>query len=65
MTLEKAKAICHTLRHYYGDTSIDIQGREPTIYPDILELIGYCDAIGLYPTLITNDLPPRTLPVVK
>ncbi len=56
MTLEKAKQICHTLRYDYGDTAIDIQGGEPTIHPDILELIRYCHEIGLYPTLITNGL---------
>jgi len=56
MTIEKAKEICHTLRYTYGHTSIDIQGGEPTIYPPILELIQYCNEIGLYPTLITNGL---------
>lgn len=56
MTLEKAKEICHTLRYTYGNTAIDIQGGEPTILPDILELIRYCNEIGLYPTLITNGL---------
>jgi len=56
MTLEKAKQICKTLRDFYGNTSIDIQGGEPTIYKDILELIRYCREIGLIPTLITNGL---------
>ncbi|MFP6582423.1 MAG: radical SAM protein [Candidatus Hydrogenedentota bacterium] len=56
MTLDKAKEICRTLRYTYGNTAIDIQGGEPTILPDILELIRYCDEIGLYPTLITNGL---------
>lgn len=56
MTLEKSKEICHTLRYDYGNTAIDIQGGEPTILPDILELIRYCNEIGLYPTLITNGL---------
>ncbi len=56
MSLEKAKEICHTLRHFYGNTAIDIQGGEPTIYPDILELVRYCHEIGLYPTLITNGI---------
>ena len=56
MTLDKAKAICRTLRDFYGNTAIDIQGGEPTLHPDILELIGYCKGIGLYPTLITNAL---------
>ena len=52
MTLDKAKEICRTLREYYGNTAIDIQGGEPTIYPGILDLIAYCREIGLHPTLI-------------
>lgn len=56
MSLEKAKDICRVLRCFYGNTAIDIQGGEPTIYHDILPLIQYCHAIGLYPTLITNAL---------
>ena len=56
MTLEKAKAICHVLRTFYDNTSIDIQGGEPTIFPGILDLVHYCREIGLYPTLITNGI---------
>jgi uncharacterized radical SAM superfamily Fe-S cluster-containing enzyme len=56
MSIEKAKAMCTTFREFYGCTSIDIQGGEPTIYPHILELIRHCRDIGLYPTLITNGL---------
>lgn len=56
MELEKAKKICHTMRYVYGNTSVDIQGGEPTIYPGILDLIQYCNEIGLYPTLITNGI---------
>ncbi len=56
MSLEKAKKICYTLRTVYGNTAIDIQGGEPTIYPEIFELIKYCCDIGLEPTLITNGI---------
>ena len=56
MSLDKAKAICTTLREFYGNNAIDIQGGEPTIYPDIFELIQHCRTIGLLPTLITNGL---------
>jgi MoaA/NifB/PqqE/SkfB family radical SAM enzyme len=56
MTLEKAKEICRTLREHYGNTAVDIQGGEPTLLPDILELVSYCRDIGLHPTLITNAL---------
>ena len=56
MPLEKAKQICRTLVDTYGNTSLDIEGGEPTLYPRILELISYCVEIGLYPTLITNAI---------
>lgn len=56
MPLEKAKRICRTLAETYGNTAIDIEGGEPSIYPYILELLSYCNLIGLYPTLITNAI---------
>jgi len=56
MSIEKAKTICKTLVDFYHNTSIDIQGGEPTIYREILELCQYCHDIGLYPTLITNGI---------
>jgi len=56
MSLDKAKEICRTLRYVYGNTSVDLQGGEPTIYPHILELVGYCRDIGLHATLITNGI---------
>ena len=54
MSLEKAKEICRTLVDYYGNNSVDIQGGEPTLYPEIYELVDYCAEIGLSPTIITN-----------
>ena len=65
MSLEKAKKICHTLRTVYGNTSIDIQGGEPTIYPGIFDLISYCAEIGLAPTLITNGIVLAQEDIVK
>jgi pyruvate-formate lyase-activating enzyme len=56
MDLEKAKQICHDLRYKYGNTSIDIQGGEPTIWKHINELCRYCADMGLHPTLITNGI---------
>ena len=56
MALDKAKAICTSLRQYYGNEAVDIQGGEPTIYPGIHDLVRHCAAIGLKPTLITNAL---------
>ena len=54
MSLEKARAVCSTLRGHYGNTAVDIQGGEPTIYPHIEALVAHCREIGLLPTLITN-----------
>ncbi len=56
MSLEKAKKICLTLVEQYGNTAVDLQGGEPTLFPSIFELIDYCNRIGLAPTLITNAL---------
>ncbi len=56
MDIEKAKSMCTILHDFYGCTAIDIQGGEPTIYPQILDLISHCRKIGLIPTLITNGL---------
>ena len=56
MSLDKARLICRTLKDFYGNTSVDLQGGEPTIYPDILPLVKFCREIGLHPTLITNGL---------
>jgi pyruvate-formate lyase-activating enzyme len=56
MPLDKAKRICRTLVDVYGNTAVDIEGGEPTLYPQIMELLAYCREIGLHPTLITNAI---------
>ena len=43
MSIDKAKGICKNLVDFYGNTAVDLQGGEPTIYPDILELTAYCN----------------------
>ena len=57
MSLAKARAICTTLVKHYGNNAIDIQGGEPTLFKDIVELVAHCREIGLLPTLITNAIP--------
>jgi sulfatase maturation enzyme AslB (radical SAM superfamily) len=56
MSLDKARSICRTLVDEYGNTAVDIQGGEPTLYRDIDRLVRYCADIGLAPTLITNAI---------
>lgn len=54
MSLDKAKEICRRLVEDYGNTSVDIQGGEPTLWLPIYDLVAYCAGIGLSPTIITN-----------
>ncbi len=54
MTLEKVKSLCDTLVMVYGNNAVDIQGGEPTLHPQIVEIVRHARAIGLHPTLITN-----------
>jgi sulfatase maturation enzyme AslB (radical SAM superfamily) len=56
MSLDKTKEVCRTLVEVYGNSSVDIQGGEPTLYKDIYPLVSYCREIGLDPSLITNAL---------
>jgi len=60
MSLEKAKTIARTLVEFYGNTSVDIQGGEPTLWKDILEFVGFCRSIGLDATIITNGQALKT-----
>ncbi len=39
-----------------GNTSIDFTGGEPTIYPQMDEVISYAESIGLHTCIITNGL---------
>ena len=54
MSLEKAKRIARTLVGFYGNTSVDLQGGEPTLWDGILEYVRFCKSIGLDATVITN-----------
>jgi len=46
-------------RFKYNLTHIDITGMgEPTLHPEIREIVKYCDEIDLKPTIITNGQRP-------
>ncbi|QWR77492.1 radical SAM protein [Candidatus Magnetomonas plexicatena] len=53
-TLEECKADAYLYRTEYKNEWVDITGGEPTIYPHILDLVKYCNDIGLKPSLISN-----------
>jgi MoaA/NifB/PqqE/SkfB family radical SAM enzyme len=44
----------HRFRYIYEFDHCDISGGEPTIYPDLLEIVKHCEKIGLKPTIITH-----------
>lgn len=53
--IEDLKKIAYIQRTMYGLDATDLTGfGEPTLYPNINELVKYCAEIGLKPTLITN-----------
>lgn len=54
-SLDEVKREAKIFRFFYKNKFVDITGGEPTIYPHILELVKYCNEIGLKPTVITNS----------
>jgi len=48
------KQECCRFRRFYGNTHVDISGGEPTIHPDIYQIVEYCRSIELLPTIITH-----------
>ena len=65
MSMDKAKKIATTLVEFYGNTSVDIQGGEPTLWDGILEYVTFCRSIGLGPTVITNGQRLSKISVVE
>lgn len=44
----------NSIRFLYGNQFVDLTGGEPTLHPQIREIIRYCREIGLLPSIITN-----------
>ncbi len=53
-TLEECKRDAGLYRKEFKNRRVDITGGEPTIYSHIMELLDYCNEIGLVPSMITN-----------
>jgi MoaA/NifB/PqqE/SkfB family radical SAM enzyme len=43
-------------RFWYNGEYIDFMGGEPTLHPEIIDIVSYCRSISLRPTLITHAL---------
>lgn len=54
LALAKLEALIY--RKLFGNNAVDITGGEPTIYPQILDLVKFCKKIGLRPSIITNGI---------
>lgn len=50
------------LKNKWGMEYIDLAGAEPTLNPDLYEILAYCHEIGLKPTIITNG---QLAPVIE
>jgi MoaA/NifB/PqqE/SkfB family radical SAM enzyme len=48
-------------KKYYGLEAVDITGGEPTIHPNIVDIVRYCNRIGIKPTIITNGQRPDVI----
>lgn len=63
--LEEVKQELSNARHR-GNTSVDFTGGEPTIYPQMVEAIGYAESIGLHTCIITNGISLEKIkPIVE
>ena len=43
-------------RRYYDNRFVDFMGGEPTLHPQIVDIVGHAASIGLRPTLITHGM---------
>jgi len=49
LEIDELKNKASQLRYFYKNCYVDITGGEPTIYPDIIDLVEYCKSINLKP----------------
>lgn len=43
-------------RSFYDNDAVDFMGGEPTLHPDIIDIVAHCAQIGLRPTVITHGM---------
>jgi MoaA/NifB/PqqE/SkfB family radical SAM enzyme len=64
-SIEECKRDATLYKEVYANNQVDITGGEPTVYPNIQEIVEHCSDIGLRPTLITNTLALSNLEKLK
>ncbi len=53
---EQARAALSKFRYFYKNQFVDFMGGEPTLHPNVLDIIRYSASIDLLPTCITHAL---------
>lgn len=56
LPLEQATDTLDKFRFFYKNQFVDFMGGEPTLHPQILEIVRHASSIGLRPTLITHGM---------
>lgn len=56
MPLDNIKQALNKYRYFYKNEAVDFMGGEPTLHPQIFDIISYASNIGLRPSIITNAM---------
>lgn len=56
MPMPEATAALDKFRGFYDNEFVDFMGGEPTLHPQILDIVAHAAAIGLRPTIITHGM---------
>lgn len=56
VAVDKATSTLDKFRYYYQNTAVDFMGGEPTLHPNVLDIVSHAARIGLRPTVITHGM---------
>lgn len=56
IAVDKAARTLDKFRYYYQNTAVDFMGGEPTLHPNVLDIVSHAARIGLRPTVITHGM---------
>ena len=56
MPLDDVKQALNKYRYFYKNEAVDFMGGEPTLHPQIYDIVSYASSIGLRPSIITHGM---------
>lgn len=56
LSVEEVTEALTKFKNYYGNEHVDFMGGEPTLHPQIIEILQSCGRIGIRPTIITHGM---------